>query len=110
MCFYHFKIVIELFLMCQQYYLIQSIFTYIWRPILKQAKQKSLLLLPGLENVEIMEESSGPYSDMVGWGGGVFVYFYVMIEWFIGYQCNFKKDRSLRLTEEIKPEQKSSTT
>lgn len=55
--------------MCQQYYLIQSIFTYIWRPILKQAKQKSLLLLPGLENVEIMEESSGPYSDMVGWGG-----------------------------------------
>ncbi|XP_010800376.1 telomere-associated protein RIF1 isoform X3 [Bos taurus] len=34
------------------------------KPILKQAKQKSLLLLPGLENVEIMEESSGPYSDM----------------------------------------------
>ncbi|XP_065787592.1 telomere-associated protein RIF1 isoform X1 [Muntiacus reevesi] len=33
------------------------------KPILKQAKQKSLLLLPGLENVEIMEESSGPYSD-----------------------------------------------
>ncbi|TKC34547.1 hypothetical protein EI555_013556, partial [Monodon monoceros] len=33
------------------------------KPILKQAKQKSLLLLPGLENVEIIEESSGPYSD-----------------------------------------------
>ncbi|XP_043750173.1 telomere-associated protein RIF1 isoform X4 [Cervus elaphus] len=33
------------------------------KPILKQAKQKSLLLLPGLENVEIMEESSGLYSD-----------------------------------------------
>ena len=110
MCFYHFKIVIELFLKCQQYYLIQSIFTYIWRPILKQAKQKSLLLLPGLENVEIMEESSGPYSDMVSWGRGVFVYFYMMFEWFIGYHCNFKQDRSLRLIEEIKPEQKSSTT
>ncbi|XP_036174554.1 telomere-associated protein RIF1 isoform X4 [Myotis myotis] len=33
------------------------------KPILKQAKEKFLLLLPGLENVEIMEESSGPYSD-----------------------------------------------
>ncbi|XP_029790456.1 telomere-associated protein RIF1 isoform X2 [Suricata suricatta] len=33
------------------------------KPILRQAKQKFLLLLPGLENVEIMEESSGPYSD-----------------------------------------------
>ncbi|KAB1279200.1 Telomere-associated protein RIF1 [Camelus dromedarius] len=33
------------------------------KPILIQAKQKFLLLLPGLENVEIMEESSGPYSD-----------------------------------------------
>uniref|UniRef100_A0A8C3YL80 Telomere-associated protein RIF1 n=1 Tax=Catagonus wagneri TaxID=51154 RepID=A0A8C3YL80_9CETA len=33
------------------------------KPVLMQAKQKSLLLLPGLENVEIMEESSGPYSD-----------------------------------------------
>ncbi|XP_047627906.1 telomere-associated protein RIF1 isoform X3 [Phacochoerus africanus] len=33
------------------------------KPVLRQAKQKSLLLLPGLENVEIMEESSGPYSD-----------------------------------------------
>ncbi|XP_014446767.1 telomere-associated protein RIF1 isoform X2 [Tupaia chinensis] len=33
------------------------------KPILKQAKQKYLLLLPGLENVEMMEESSEPYSD-----------------------------------------------
>ncbi|XP_039076604.1 telomere-associated protein RIF1 isoform X1 [Hyaena hyaena] len=33
------------------------------KPILRQAKQKFLLLLPGLENVDIMEESSGPYSD-----------------------------------------------
>ncbi|XP_045431653.1 telomere-associated protein RIF1 isoform X2 [Pipistrellus kuhlii] len=33
------------------------------KPILRQAKEKFLLLLPGLENVEIMEESSGPYSD-----------------------------------------------
>ncbi|XP_045335737.1 telomere-associated protein RIF1 isoform X1 [Leopardus geoffroyi] len=33
------------------------------KPILRQAKQKFLLLLPGLENVEFMEESSGPYSD-----------------------------------------------
>ncbi|XP_011357701.1 telomere-associated protein RIF1 isoform X1 [Pteropus vampyrus] len=33
------------------------------KPVLKQAKQKFLLLLPGLENVEIVEESSGPYSD-----------------------------------------------
>ncbi|XP_008564588.1 PREDICTED: telomere-associated protein RIF1 isoform X1 [Galeopterus variegatus] len=35
------------------------------KPILRQAKQKSLLLLPGLENVEMMEESSGPYSDPI---------------------------------------------
>ncbi|KAK2509087.1 hypothetical protein MC885_006882 [Smutsia gigantea] len=33
------------------------------KPVLRQAKQKLLLLLPGLENVEIVEESSGPYSD-----------------------------------------------
>ncbi|XP_022365000.1 telomere-associated protein RIF1 isoform X2 [Enhydra lutris kenyoni] len=33
------------------------------KPVLRQAKQKFLLLLPGLENVEITEESSGPYSD-----------------------------------------------
>ncbi|XP_023586158.1 telomere-associated protein RIF1 isoform X2 [Trichechus manatus latirostris] len=33
------------------------------KSVLRQAKQKSLLLLPGLENVETMEESSGPYSD-----------------------------------------------
>ncbi|XP_059116442.1 telomere-associated protein RIF1 isoform X2 [Peromyscus eremicus] len=33
------------------------------KPILRQAKQKILLLLPGLENVEMMDESSGPYSD-----------------------------------------------
>ncbi|KAL6031303.1 hypothetical protein STEG23_037149, partial [Scotinomys teguina] len=33
------------------------------KPILRQAKQKTLLLLPGLENVEMMDESSGPYSD-----------------------------------------------
>ncbi|XP_026348585.2 telomere-associated protein RIF1 isoform X1 [Ursus arctos] len=33
------------------------------KPVLREAKQKFLLLLPGLENVEIMEESSGPYSD-----------------------------------------------
>ncbi|XP_058404937.1 telomere-associated protein RIF1 isoform X2 [Diceros bicornis minor] len=33
------------------------------KPVLRQAKQKFLLLLPGLENVEIMEESSGPYSE-----------------------------------------------
>ncbi|XP_016061212.1 PREDICTED: telomere-associated protein RIF1 isoform X2 [Miniopterus natalensis] len=33
------------------------------KPILRQAKEKFLLLLPGLESVEIMEESSGPYSD-----------------------------------------------
>ncbi|XP_054555697.1 telomere-associated protein RIF1 isoform X2 [Talpa occidentalis] len=33
------------------------------KPILRQVKQKFVLLLPGLENVEIMEESSGPYSD-----------------------------------------------
>nr|XP_008256800.2 telomere-associated protein RIF1 isoform X2 [Oryctolagus cuniculus] len=33
------------------------------KPILRQAKQKFLLLLPGLENVEMMEESSGPFSD-----------------------------------------------
>ncbi|XP_035292974.1 telomere-associated protein RIF1 isoform X2 [Cricetulus griseus] len=33
------------------------------KPILRQAKQKTLLLLPGLENVEMMDESSVPYSD-----------------------------------------------
>ncbi|KAI5773422.1 RIF1 [Gulo gulo luscus] len=33
------------------------------KPVLRQSKQKFLLLLPGLENVEITEESSGPYSD-----------------------------------------------
>ncbi|XP_052038433.1 telomere-associated protein RIF1 isoform X2 [Apodemus sylvaticus] len=33
------------------------------KPILRQAKQKIMLLLPGLENVEMMDESSGPYSD-----------------------------------------------
>nr|XP_015287684.1 PREDICTED: telomere-associated protein RIF1 isoform X2 [Macaca fascicularis] len=33
------------------------------KPVLTQAKQKCLLLLPGLETVEMMEESSGPYSD-----------------------------------------------
>ncbi|XP_066088976.1 telomere-associated protein RIF1 isoform X1 [Saccopteryx bilineata] len=33
------------------------------KPILRQAKQKFLLLLPGLENVEIVEESSGLYSE-----------------------------------------------
>uniref|UniRef100_A0A8C2UNP4 Replication timing regulatory factor 1 n=2 Tax=Chinchilla lanigera TaxID=34839 RepID=A0A8C2UNP4_CHILA len=33
------------------------------KPVLREAKQKFLLLLPGLENVEIMEESSGSYSD-----------------------------------------------
>ncbi|XP_008823372.1 telomere-associated protein RIF1 isoform X3 [Nannospalax galili] len=33
------------------------------KPVLRQAKQNFLLLLPGLENVEMMEESSGPYSD-----------------------------------------------
>jgi telomere-associated protein RIF1 len=35
------------------------------RPILRQAKQKILLLLPGLENVEMMDESSEPYSESV---------------------------------------------
>ncbi|XP_004870087.2 telomere-associated protein RIF1 isoform X1 [Heterocephalus glaber] len=33
------------------------------KPVLREAKQKVLLLLPGLENVEIIEESSGSYSD-----------------------------------------------
>ncbi|XP_063115129.1 telomere-associated protein RIF1 isoform X2 [Cavia porcellus] len=33
------------------------------KPVLREAKQKVLLLLPGLENVEIMEESSASYSD-----------------------------------------------
>ncbi|XP_055973543.1 telomere-associated protein RIF1 isoform X2 [Sorex fumeus] len=33
------------------------------KPILRQVKQKILLLLPGLENVEVIEESSEPYSD-----------------------------------------------
>ncbi|XP_054988165.1 telomere-associated protein RIF1 [Sorex araneus] len=33
------------------------------KPILRQVKQKILLLLPGLENVEVTEESSEPYSD-----------------------------------------------
>ncbi|KAM6175499.1 telomere-associated protein RIF1 isoform 2-T2 [Erethizon dorsatum] len=33
------------------------------KPVLREAKQKFLLLLPGLENVEIMEEYSGSYSD-----------------------------------------------
>ncbi|XP_040601272.1 telomere-associated protein RIF1 isoform X2 [Mesocricetus auratus] len=33
------------------------------KPILREAKQKTLLLLPGLENVEMMDESSVPYSD-----------------------------------------------
>uniref|UniRef100_A0A8D0GBL2 Replication timing regulatory factor 1 n=1 Tax=Sphenodon punctatus TaxID=8508 RepID=A0A8D0GBL2_SPHPU len=32
-------------------------------PVLSQAKQKSLLLLPGFESIEIVGESSGPYSD-----------------------------------------------
>ncbi|XP_042539320.1 telomere-associated protein RIF1 isoform X1 [Dipodomys spectabilis] len=36
------------------------------KPILREAKPKLLLLLPGLETVEIMEESSGPYSDTAG--------------------------------------------
>ncbi|XP_051023090.1 telomere-associated protein RIF1 [Acomys russatus] len=33
------------------------------KPILRQAKQNILLLLPGLEHVEMMDESTGPYSD-----------------------------------------------
>ncbi|XP_069328828.1 telomere-associated protein RIF1 isoform X1 [Eulemur rufifrons] len=33
------------------------------KPVLRQAKQKFLLLLPGLETVEMVEESSGLYSD-----------------------------------------------
>ncbi|XP_021006029.1 telomere-associated protein RIF1 isoform X2 [Mus caroli] len=33
------------------------------KPILRQAKEKILLLLPGLENVEMMHESSEPYSE-----------------------------------------------
>ncbi|XP_073926835.1 telomere-associated protein RIF1 isoform X2 [Castor canadensis] len=33
------------------------------KSVLRQAKQKFFLLLPGLENVEIIEESSEPYSD-----------------------------------------------
>ncbi|XP_029461321.1 telomere-associated protein RIF1 isoform X2 [Rhinatrema bivittatum] len=33
------------------------------RPILSKMKQKVPLLLPGFESVDIMEESSGPYSD-----------------------------------------------
>ncbi|XP_024430375.2 telomere-associated protein RIF1 isoform X2 [Desmodus rotundus] len=33
------------------------------KPVLREAKQKILLLLPGLENVDVVEESSGPYSD-----------------------------------------------
>ncbi|XP_023577110.1 telomere-associated protein RIF1 isoform X1 [Octodon degus] len=33
------------------------------KPILREAKQKVLLLLPGLETVEIMEESSGSCSE-----------------------------------------------
>ncbi|KAL2774499.1 telomere-associated protein RIF1 isoform 2 [Daubentonia madagascariensis] len=33
------------------------------KPVLRQATQKFLLLLPGLETVEMVEESSGPYSD-----------------------------------------------
>ncbi|XP_047400668.1 telomere-associated protein RIF1 isoform X2 [Sciurus carolinensis] len=35
------------------------------KPVLRQAKQTFLLLLPGLESVEMMEESSGPYSDVM---------------------------------------------
>ncbi|XP_027793714.2 telomere-associated protein RIF1 isoform X1 [Marmota flaviventris] len=35
------------------------------KPVLRQAKQTLLLLLPGLESVEIMEESSGPYSEVM---------------------------------------------
>ncbi|KAH0502805.1 Telomere-associated protein RIF1 [Microtus ochrogaster] len=35
------------------------------KPILREAKQKVLLLLPGLENVEMMDECSGPYSDVL---------------------------------------------
>lgn len=45
---------------------------FLKRPILRQAKEKFLLLLPGLENVEIMEESSGPCLDAVSL---VFVFF-----------------------------------
>ncbi|XP_049629011.1 telomere-associated protein RIF1 isoform X2 [Suncus etruscus] len=33
------------------------------KPILRQVKQKILLLLPGLENIEVTEESIEPYSD-----------------------------------------------
>ncbi|KAM5327825.1 telomere-associated protein RIF1 isoform 2-T4 [Glossophaga mutica] len=33
------------------------------KPVLREAKQKILLLLPGLESVDILEECSGPYSD-----------------------------------------------
>nr|XP_045002764.1 telomere-associated protein RIF1 isoform X3 [Jaculus jaculus] len=33
------------------------------KPVLRQAKENVLLLLPGLEDVEMMEESSGPYSN-----------------------------------------------
>ncbi|XP_058156917.1 telomere-associated protein RIF1 isoform X2 [Dasypus novemcinctus] len=33
------------------------------KPVLRQAKQKFLLLLPGLENVDAVEESSGSYSE-----------------------------------------------
>ncbi|XP_039769038.1 telomere-associated protein RIF1 isoform X2 [Ornithorhynchus anatinus] len=33
------------------------------KPILNQAKHKTLLLLPGFESVDVVEESSGPYSE-----------------------------------------------
>ncbi|XP_069472589.1 telomere-associated protein RIF1 isoform X2 [Ambystoma mexicanum] len=33
------------------------------KPVLSQVKQKTPLLLPGFESVEVVEDSSGPYSD-----------------------------------------------
>ncbi|XP_067843254.1 telomere-associated protein RIF1 isoform X2 [Heptranchias perlo] len=34
------------------------------KPVLSQVKQKTPIILPGFEALELMEESSGPYSDL----------------------------------------------
>eukprot|EP00073_Rattus_norvegicus_P035217 XP_008760053.1 PREDICTED: LOW QUALITY PROTEIN: telomere-associated protein RIF1 isoform X1 [Rattus norvegicus] len=62
------------------------------KPILRQAKQKILLLLPGLENVEMMSESSGPYSDAVSF--------------FLSLNLLFNLRESLTLTEKPKEDAK----
>uniref|UniRef100_A0A674JH68 Replication timing regulatory factor 1 n=1 Tax=Terrapene triunguis TaxID=2587831 RepID=A0A674JH68_9SAUR len=56
------------------------------KSILSQAKKKILLLLPGFESVEVVEESSGPFSDAVS------IYYVTTYEWFTLYSSGIVLD------------------